>query len=83
MGLLDKFKGLVSDTISGIAAGGQSGGNVEGKKEEIRNIFNSKVKDGESYNVLAGMNMVTTKKLTKEIRTYYNYLTHIPARRNA
>jgi hypothetical protein len=32
------------------------------------------VKDGGSYTVLAGVNMVTTKKLTKEIRTYYNYL---------
>jgi hypothetical protein len=73
MGLVDKFMGLIGNAISGLA-GGQSGGNAEGKKEEIRNIFNSKVKDGESYKVLAGMNMVTTKKLTKEIRTYYNYL---------
>jgi hypothetical protein len=73
MGLFDKFKGLVGDTLSGIA-GGQSGGNTEGKKEEIRNIFNAKVKDGGGYKVLAGMNMVTTKKLTKEIRTYYNYI---------
>jgi hypothetical protein len=32
------------------------------------------VKDGGNYTVLAGMNMVTTKKLTKEVRTYYNYL---------
>jgi hypothetical protein len=60
--------------LFGGMAEGQSGSNAEGKKEEIRNIFNAKVKDGESYNVLAGMNMVTTKKLTKEIRTYYNYL---------
>ncbi|MDR3226864.1 MAG: hypothetical protein LBT56_04240 [Prevotellaceae bacterium] len=44
------------------------------KKEEIRNIFNSKVKDGESYITIAGMNMVTTKKLFKEIRTFYNYI---------
>jgi hypothetical protein len=73
MGLFDKVKGLVGDTLSGIAAG-QSGGNAEGKKEEIRNIFNAKVKEGGRYNVLAGMNMVTTKKLTKEIRTYYNYI---------
>jgi hypothetical protein len=61
MGLFDKFKG-------------PAGGNTEGKKEEIRNIFNAKVKDGERYKVLAGTNMVTTKKLTKEIRTYYNYI---------
>ncbi|MDR1656513.1 MAG: hypothetical protein LBT47_03005 [Deltaproteobacteria bacterium] len=73
MGLFDKLKGLVGDNLSGIL-GGQSGGNAEGKKEEVRNIFNAKVKDGESYKVLAGMNMVTTKKLTKEIRTYYNYI---------
>jgi hypothetical protein len=73
MGLFDKFVGLVGDAVSGVA-GGQSGSNAEGKKGEIRNIFNAKVKDGESYNVIAGMNMVTTKKLTKEIRTYYNYL---------
>jgi hypothetical protein len=32
------------------------------------------VKDGGSYAVLAGTHLVTTKKLTKEIRTYYNYL---------
>jgi hypothetical protein len=73
MGLFDKFKGLVGDTLSGIAEG-QSGGSAEGKKEEIQNIFNAKVKDGEIYKILAGMNMVTTKKLTKEIRTYYNYI---------
>jgi hypothetical protein len=59
--LFDKFKGL-------------AGGSTEGKKEEIRNIFNAKVNDGEKYKVLAGTNMVTTKKLTKEIRTYYNYI---------
>ncbi|MDR2764003.1 MAG: hypothetical protein LBB90_03125 [Tannerella sp.] len=73
MGLFNKFKGLVGDAIGGIA-GAQSSGNTEGKKEKIRNIFNAKVEDGGSYNVLAGMNMVTTKKLTKEIRTYYNYI---------
>jgi hypothetical protein len=73
MGLFDKFKGLVGDAVDGIA-GGQSGDKAEGKKEEIQNIFNAKVKDGGNYNVLAGINMVTTKKLTKEIRTYYNYI---------
>ncbi|MHC6201660.1 hypothetical protein ACYULU_00505 [Breznakiellaceae bacterium SP9] len=73
MGLFDKFVGLVGNAISG-AVGGQSGGKADGKKEEIRNIFNSKVKEGEGYTVLAGMKLVTTKKLTKEIRTYYNYL---------
>ncbi|MDR2443807.1 MAG: hypothetical protein LBE31_09855 [Deltaproteobacteria bacterium] len=73
MGLFDKIKGMVGDKLSTIA-GGQSGGSAEGKKEEIRNIFNAKVTDGESYKVLAAMNMVTTKKLTKEIRTYYNYI---------
>lgn len=46
----------------------------EAKKEEIRKIFNEKVADGASYETLAAMNMVTTKKLTEEVRTYYNYL---------
>jgi hypothetical protein len=69
MGIFDKFIGIV-----GGAAGGSAGGKSDSKKEEIRSIFNSKVNDGESYTVLAGMNMVTTKKLMKEIRTYYNYL---------
>jgi hypothetical protein len=32
------------------------------------------VNGGKDYIVLAGMNMVTTKKLMKEVRTYYNYL---------
>ena len=53
---------------------GLSGKKSDEKKEEIRNIFNSKVKDGDSYAVIAAMNMVTTKKLLKEIRTYYNYI---------
>jgi hypothetical protein len=77
MGLFDKFKGIVGEAIGGVAGGltgGQPGSKSDGKKEEIRNIFNSKVNDGKNYTVLAGMNMVTTKKLTKEIRTYYNYL---------
>jgi hypothetical protein len=77
MSLFDKFKGIVGEAIGGVAGGltgGQSSVKSDGKKEEIRNIFNSKVNDGENYTVLAGMNMVTTKKLTKEIRTYYNYL---------
>ncbi|MFP3090126.1 hypothetical protein LQZ21_07340 [Treponema sp. TIM-1] len=79
MGLFDKFVGLVGDAINGAAGGqpgggGQSGGKSDSKKEEIRNIFNSKVENGDSYTVLAGTNMVTTKKLTKEIRTFYNYL---------
>ncbi|MDR0648431.1 MAG: hypothetical protein LBF92_03790 [Synergistaceae bacterium] len=66
MGLFDKVMKV---------AGGLSGGaKSDGKKEEIRNIFDSKVKDGGSYSVLAGMNMVTTKKLMKEVRTYYNYI---------
>ena len=66
MGLFDKVMKM---------AGGLSGGvKSDVKKEEIRNIFDAKVKDGGSYSVLAGMNMVTTKKLTKEVRTYYNYI---------
>ncbi|MGF6907492.1 hypothetical protein [Fusobacterium sp. PH5-44] len=61
MGFLDKLMGL-------------GGSKSEGKKEEIRNIFNSKVENGGDYEVIAAMNMVTTKKLLKEIRTYYNYI---------
>lgn len=61
MGLLDKFMGI-------------GGAKSDSKKDEIRGIFNSKVENGESYIVLAGMNMVTTKKLLKEVRTYYNYI---------
>jgi hypothetical protein len=77
MGLLDKFVGIVGEAIgsaTGGLTGGQSGGKSDGKKEEIRNIFDSKVNGGKNYIVLAGMNMVTTKKLMKEVRTYYNYL---------
>jgi hypothetical protein len=77
MGLFDKLMGIAGDALGGVvggSAGGQSGGKSDGKKEEIRNIFNSKVIDGGSYTVLAGMNMVTTKKLMKEVRTYHNYL---------
>jgi hypothetical protein len=77
MGLLDKFVGIVGEKIGSVAGGltgGQSGGASGGKKEEIRSIFDSRVNDGKNYTVLAGMNMVTTKKLMKEVRTYYNYL---------
>jgi hypothetical protein len=69
MGLLDKLAGIVGGALSGAPTA-----KSDGKKEEIQNIFNSKVIDAGSYTVLAGMNMVTTKKLTKEIRTYYNYI---------
>jgi hypothetical protein len=65
VGLFDKFMGMVS---------GESDDKSEGKKQEIRGIFDSKMNDGENYTVLAGTNMVTTKKLLKEVRTYYNYL---------
>lgn len=61
MGFLNKIMGL-------------GGAKSDSKKEEIRGIFNSKVEDGESYTVLAAMNMVTTKKLFEEVRTYYNYI---------
>lgn len=46
----------------------------EKKKLQIREIFDSHVADGASYDVIAAMNMVTTKKLTEEVRTYYNYI---------
>lgn len=61
MGLLDKMMGL-------------GGAKSDARKEEIRKIFDSKVENGTDYTVLAAMNMVTTKKLFKEIRTYYNYI---------
>lgn len=61
MGFLDKMMGL-------------GGSKSDAKKQEIREIFNSKVQNGDDYIVLAAMNMVTTKKLLKEIRTYYNYI---------
>ncbi|MDR2751147.1 MAG: hypothetical protein LBC41_10840 [Clostridiales bacterium] len=57
------------------APGGAAGpAKADPKKEQIRSIFNSRVPEGESYSVIAGMFLVTTKKLTKEIRTYYNYI---------
>ena len=61
MGFMNKMMGL----------GGEKS---DAKKQEINAIFGSKVENGESYTVLAAMNMVTTKKLLKEIRTYYNYI---------
>lgn len=61
MGILNKIMGM-------------GGAKSDAKKEEIRQIFISRVEDGESYTVLAAMNMVTTKKLFKEVRTYYNYI---------
>jgi hypothetical protein len=61
MGIFDKLMGL-------------GGAKSDGKKEEIREIFSSKVENGDSYTVIGCMNMVTTKKLLKEIRTYYNYI---------
>lgn len=53
---------------------GQAAEKNEEKKEQIHNIFLSKVENGNDYTVLAAANMVTTKKLTKEVRTYYNYI---------
>ena len=61
MGFLDKMMGL-------------GGAKSDSKKQEIREIFNTKVANGDNYTVIAAMNMVTTKKLLKEIRTYYNYI---------
>ena len=46
----------------------------DAKKEEIRQIFNAKVENGESYIVFAGMNMVTKQTILKETRTFYNYI---------
>jgi hypothetical protein len=68
MGLFNKFARIVGKAVNG------AGSKSDAKREAIRNIFNAKVNDGGNYTVLAGTHMVTTKKLTKEIRTYYNYL---------
>ena len=53
---------------------GMGGAKSDSKKAEIRNIFNSNVEDGESYTVLAAMDLVYEKKLLKEIRIFYNYI---------
>ena len=53
---------------------GMGGAKSDSKKAEIRNIFNSKVENGESYNVVAAMYLHTEQKLLKEIRTFYNYI---------
>lgn len=53
---------------------GMGGAKSDSKKEEIRSLFNSKVENGDEYATIAAMNLVTTKKLLKEIRTYYNYI---------
>ena len=53
---------------------GMGGAKSDAKKAEIRNIFNSKVENGENYTVLAAMYLLTEQKLFKEIRTFYNYI---------
>jgi len=53
---------------------GMGGAKSDSKKAEIRNIFNSKVENGEAYTVLAAMYMLHEQKLLKEVRTYYNYI---------
>jgi len=50
------------------------GGGKSDKKEQIRNIFNSKVNNGEEYSVIAAMNMVQKHTILKETRTFYNYI---------
>jgi hypothetical protein len=75
--MFEKFAMNIGKVMSGAAGklvGEQSESKTEEKKEEIRKIFDAKVPNGKDYLVLAGTHMVTTKKLTKEIRTYYNYL---------
>ncbi|MDR2806178.1 MAG: hypothetical protein LBB85_11210 [Dysgonamonadaceae bacterium] len=73
MELLDKVLRSIGSALYKMA-GGQPGAKEERNKAEIRKIFNEKVKDGESYDVVAGVNMVITNKLTKQIQTYYNYI---------
>jgi len=46
----------------------------EAKKEEIRQIFNTKVPNGENYAVIAAMYLHTKQTILKETRTYYNYI---------
>ena len=52
MGLLNKFVGIVGEAIGSAAGGltgGQSGRKSDGKKEEIRNIFDSRVNGGKLF----------------------------------
>jgi len=53
---------------------GMGGASSGSKKTEIRNIFNSKVENGEEYTVLAAMYLLHEQKLLKEVRTYFNYI---------
>lgn len=53
---------------------GYGGAKSESKKEEIRNIFTSKVENGEDYTVVAAWFVVHEKKLLKDVTTYYNYI---------
>jgi hypothetical protein len=43
-------------------------------KKKIAEIFAEHVEGGESYTTFAAYYMLTTKKLLKEIRTFYNYI---------
>lgn len=61
MGFLNKMMGL---------GGRKSAAN----KQKIREIFNAKVQDGDSYTVLAAMNMVIGQEFLEEIYIYYNYI---------
>ena len=47
---------------------------LKAKKQEIRDLFDANVEDGQSYKVLAAMNLVIVKKAFKYIDTYYNYI---------
>ena len=61
MGFFDKLMGMGTEKTAGA-------------KKQIAEIFASEVENGESYTTFAGYYMVTTKKLLKEIRTFYNYI---------
>jgi len=61
MGFLDKLMGL-------------GGAKSDSNKQKITEIFNSKVENGEEYATLGCFHLVTTKKLMKEVRTFFNYI---------
>jgi hypothetical protein len=68
---------VASNAAQSAASGGAAGsapGKADPKKAQIRGLFDDLVENGDSYSVIAGMFMTTTKKLTKEIRTYYSYI---------
>lgn len=53
---------------------GMGGAKSDAQKERIRGLFNERVKDGESYKVVAAFHVVVKDNLLKQTHTYYNYI---------